>query len=92
MNTTLSHSALQEHQPERELAVRRLPVRRVGLLDRLALRLGLALVTWGRRPRRERRSRELSREQRMLLRENDRARAERELHQQLAAQLSLPHR
>ena len=27
-----------------------LPVRRVKLLDRLALRVGLALITWGRRP------------------------------------------
>ena len=28
------------------------PVRPVGLVDRLALRLGLALIMWGRRPRR----------------------------------------
>ena len=28
------------------------PSRRVGLVDRLALRLGLALIVWGRRPRR----------------------------------------
>ncbi|WP_411699144.1 hypothetical protein [Conyzicola sp.] len=26
------------------------PARRVGLLDRAALHLGLALITWGRRP------------------------------------------
>ena len=26
--------------------------RRVGLVDRLALRVGLALIVWGRRPRR----------------------------------------
>ena len=26
-------------------------MRRVGLVDRLALRLGLALIMWGRRPR-----------------------------------------
>lgn len=26
------------------------PVRRVGLADRLALRLGIALITWSRRP------------------------------------------
>jgi hypothetical protein len=28
------------------------PARRVGLVDRLALRLGLALIMWGRRPAR----------------------------------------
>ena len=32
-----------EHQPHR--------VRRVGVLDRLALHLGIALIKWGRRPR-----------------------------------------
>lgn len=34
------------------------PVRRVGLADRLALRVGLALITWGRRPVRPAPSRE----------------------------------
>jgi len=41
MNAVLTAPSRQQHSP---------PVRRVGLADRLALRLGLALVLWGRRP------------------------------------------
>lgn len=51
MNTTLS-TALGRHdhppQPAREQSQRL--VRRVSLLDRAALRIGVALITWGRRP------------------------------------------
>jgi hypothetical protein len=51
MNTQLStvpsrHS--EEHHPPHQLHPG--AVRRVGLLDRAALHLGLALITWGRRP------------------------------------------
>lgn len=51
MNTTLhpTRSTLVDtrpHPPHHATLV----VRRVGLTDRLALRLGLALVTWSRRP------------------------------------------
>ena len=43
------------HPPQPDPAPVRRPVRRVGLLDRAALHLGVALITWGRRPvRRER--------------------------------------
>lgn len=47
MNTTLStetsRTEHQHHEPQYE-------ARRVGLTDRLALHLGVALITWGRRP------------------------------------------
>ena len=53
MNTTLTNET--RHEPsvqfeqlahEQTLA----PVRRVGLVDRAALHLGVALIKWGRRP------------------------------------------
>ena len=48
MNTTLSTPTSRlDHPPQQQAVVR---VRRVGLFDRMALRVGLALVTWGRRP------------------------------------------
>ena len=50
MNTTLSATSRHDHPPQPQLDAR--PVRRVGLLDRLALRLGLALLLWARRPAR----------------------------------------
>ena len=51
MNTQLqtrsSHSnQLNQHEQLNETN----PVRRVSFLDRLALHVGLALITWGRRP------------------------------------------
>ncbi len=47
MNTTLTTESrpiptVREHEPQ--------PVRRVGLIDRAALHLGIALIKWGRRP------------------------------------------
>jgi len=39
-----------EHPPQSVAVVAERPVRRVGLLDRAALRLGVALIMWGRRP------------------------------------------
>ncbi|OYX58828.1 MAG: hypothetical protein B7Y93_01165 [Micrococcales bacterium 32-70-13] len=53
MNTTLSTTRpgrQQQHPPSPTLETRA-PARRVGLIDRLALRLGVALVAWSRRPR-----------------------------------------
>jgi len=62
-------------------------VRRVSLLDRAALHLGLALIRWGRRPL-ERESREV-----MALRyEQHRSRLERERKAQLWQSLHLPLR
>lgn len=56
MNTVLTtehdrheHSR-HEHPPQRVDAHHRYEVRRVGLADRAALHLGVALVKWGRRP------------------------------------------
>ena len=43
MNAVLTAPSRSQHSP---------PVRRVGLADRLALRIGLALIVWGRRPAR----------------------------------------
>ena len=39
-----------DHPPQTATAEQTHPVRRVGLLDRTALHLGVALIKWGRRP------------------------------------------
>ena len=41
-NVHLERSAPEQHRPQ--------PARRVGLVDRAALHLGVALIKWGRRP------------------------------------------
>ena len=47
------------------------PVRRVSFFDRLALRVGLALITWGRRPQTlESRERRANRVEQALAREH----------------------
>ena len=48
MNTLLTAPSRHQHPPQQ--AVHHHPVRRVGLLDRIALRVGLALLVWARRP------------------------------------------
>lgn len=54
MNTTLTNET--RHEPSVHLErsaldnARSKPVRRVGLADRAALHLGVALIKWGRRP------------------------------------------
>ena len=58
MNTTMTAVRRHDHPPE-QLDVQR-PLRRVGLFDRLALRLGLALLVWARRPRRVQAERHIS--------------------------------
>lgn len=50
MNATLSPPR-QLHPPKPQQAAPAL--HRVGLLDRLALHAGVALIKWGRRPRRQ---------------------------------------
>jgi hypothetical protein len=40
----------QDHPPQPVLTTEWSRARRVGLLDRAALHLGVALITWGRRP------------------------------------------
>lgn len=49
LETSTGH---HEHPPQSVRAPRPHPVRRVGLLDRTALHLGVALIKWGRRPAR----------------------------------------
>lgn len=51
MNTVLTtHRSRHEHPPQPAETQYRYEVRRVGLADRVALHLGVALVKWGRRP------------------------------------------
>jgi hypothetical protein len=53
MNSTMTTESRHEStvQPERSTHQENLqPVRRVGMLDRAALHLGVALIKWGRRP------------------------------------------
>lgn len=50
MNTTLTAASRHDHPPQQLQPTQR--VRRVSPLDRLALRLGLALLIWARRPAR----------------------------------------
>jgi hypothetical protein len=80
MNTALSTRT--DHPPT---AVALAP-RRVGPVDRLALHLGLALITWGRRPR----PLPASRERRATTVEHTLARWERERHAEREALLRRP--
>ena len=58
MNTRLAPpTGRQEHPPQPDRVTPPHPVRRVGVLDRAAMHLGLALVHWGRRPVKARRER-----------------------------------
>ncbi|CAN5273346.1 hypothetical protein BH11ACT4_BH11ACT4_19640 [soil metagenome] len=51
MNATLSTAAgRHDHPPQPPTSHPVYQARRVGLVDRLALHLGIALVKWGRRP------------------------------------------
>lgn len=51
MNTTLSTTlGRHDHPPQSVGGQPQHLVRRVSLLDRAALHLGVALITWGRRP------------------------------------------
>jgi len=72
MNSTLSTAPKRlDHPPRRPVAQQ---PRRVDLLDRVALRIGLALITWGRRPRpvesRERRANRIEQQLSRLDREH----------------------
>lgn len=49
MNTTITTTAISSNRP-RAAHPPEQRVRRVSLADRIALRLGLALITWSRRP------------------------------------------
>ncbi len=53
MNTpSVTGSGLLDRPPPTVRTLQSRPERRVGLLDRAALHLGVALITWGRRPAR----------------------------------------
>jgi tRNA A37 threonylcarbamoyladenosine biosynthesis protein TsaE len=73
MNTTLSTTPGRHDHPPEHLDQHHRPVRRVGLLDRLALHVGIALITWGRRP-----AAVPSREELQLRIQNQHDRSERE--------------
>lgn len=47
---TLSTLSRHQHPPQTVYFDSSRPVRRVNLLDRFALHLGVALIKWGRRP------------------------------------------
>ena len=86
MNSTLSTiPGRHDHPPQ--LPAAHQPARRVNLLDRIALRIGLALITWGRRPRAVE-----SRERRASQVEHQLARLERERAHERAQRLTLPVR
>ncbi len=89
MSTTLSTHPPQRTEtllPHVETDAPRLTSRRPSALDRLALRLGLLLITYGRR------SYALSREDLARHAENASARHERELAWDRARRLELPPR
>ena len=87
MNTMLSTTSRHEHPPEREYIRQAQPVRRVRLLDRIALHVGIALIKWGRRPRPIE-----SRERRALRIEHYVARQAREQEMQKLHLLTFPLR
>jgi hypothetical protein len=76
-----------EHPPSR---TRPHPPRHVGLADRVALHLGLALITWSRRPRAV--VPPASRDELRSRRERSVERAEREWQAERALRLGLPTR
>ena len=88
MNTTLSTApGRHDNPPELVLQPEALPIRRVTLLDRAALSIGIALIKWGRRPLAiESRERRASRIEQQL------ARLERERAFERQARLTLPVR
>jgi len=91
MNATLSTVVDRHEHPPQPLpqsqSSAQQPVRRVNLLDRVALTVGIALIKWGRRPRAiESRERRASRVEHQL------ARIERERAFERSQRLTLPVR
>jgi hypothetical protein len=87
MSTTLSTrpSRSSQQQRHRHLAERPAPpARRVSLIDQAALRLGLLLITWGRRANHFSRARLAARTELEIARE------QRELHAERMLLLNLP--
>jgi hypothetical protein len=71
---TIMSTLLDQHPPQLQEQQRERDVRRVSLPDRVALHLGLALITWSRRTHRPE-----SRERRASLLEQHLARTAREI-------------
>jgi len=65
MNTTLTTES--RHEPSVHLEQHSQSVRRVGVVDRAALHLGVALIKWGRRPGTPARERRVNRVELALL-------------------------
>lgn len=91
MNATLSTVIDRHEHPPQPLSQpqpsAQQPVRRVNLVDRVALTVGIALIKWGRRPRAiESRERRASRVEQQL------ARIERERAFERSQRLTLPVR
>ena len=87
MSTTMStRPSRQAHPPRhRHLAERPAqPVRRVSLVDQAALRLGLLLITWGRRANHSSRAQLSARYEQQVARE------QRELHAERTLRMSSP--
>jgi hypothetical protein len=89
MNTTLSTAPGRQDHPPQQSSLERVPyqARRVNLLDRVALHVGIALIKWGRRPLAV-----PSREQRAKRVEQQLARLEREREYERALRPFLPVR
>lgn len=86
----LDHPSHPVHQPRHQPGQQN--QRRVNLLDRAALHLGIALIMWGRRPRASRSVQRESREGRARRHEQLRARFERERVAELEYRLRIPPR
>ena len=88
MNMTLSRAPQRvDHPPQSQRSPDEHLVRRVGLADRIALHLGVALIAWGRRP-----SVIASRERRANRVEQQLVRLDRERQWERTARLNLPVR
>ena len=87
MRTTLTTNPGRHDHPPQPISRQPRPARRVGPIDRLALHIGVALITWGRRPRVS-----LSFERRATRVEVQLARLARERAWERRARLTLPPR
>jgi hypothetical protein len=92
VRNTIVNTTLSTHVDEQNYKHPPLPaLPRLGFADHIALQLGLALITWSRRPRTAVPAPTRQRDER-LVRRNELARAERERHWVLLLQLGQPRR
>lgn len=88
MNATLSTTpGRHDHPPQPAQVEQQRLVRRVNLIDRIALHVGVALIKWGRRPRLAE-----TRERRAHRYEQELARLERERQAERMLRLVVPYR